>query len=147
VRDILRRLRIDGYCHRERLAPFRREGFEVANFEIYAYRAGRNAQQAVVEVEERLFRGHPDVVDADLADYFGSLPHADLLKSVAGNWRVEGEDDDGGARDRAFQYAASLVVAFFAYGISRSIAHRSPGAPQCRRTVADNDSAAAVSPR
>jgi hypothetical protein len=26
---------------------------------------------------------HPDVVDADLADYFGSIPHADLLKSVA----------------------------------------------------------------
>jgi RNA-directed DNA polymerase len=51
--------------------------------EIYAYRAGRNAQQAVVEVEERLFRGHPDVVDADLADYFGSIPHAELLKSVA----------------------------------------------------------------
>ena len=36
--------------------------------EIYAYRAGRNAQQAVVEVEELLFRGHPDVVDADLAE-------------------------------------------------------------------------------
>ena len=51
--------------------------------EIYAYRAGRNAQQAVVEVEELLFRGHPEVVDADLADYFGSIPHADLLKSVA----------------------------------------------------------------
>src|SRR5215510_14793763 len=51
--------------------------------ELYAYRAGRNAQQAVVEVEERVFRGHPDVVDADLADYFGSLPHTDLLKSVA----------------------------------------------------------------
>ena len=43
--------------------------------EIYAYRAGRNAQQAVVEVEEVLFRGHPDVVDADLADYFGSISH------------------------------------------------------------------------
>jgi RNA-directed DNA polymerase len=51
--------------------------------EIYAYRAGRNAQQAVVEVEELLFRGHSDVVDADLADYFGSIPHIDLLKSVA----------------------------------------------------------------
>jgi retron-type reverse transcriptase len=51
--------------------------------EIYAYRAGRNAQQAVVEVEGLLFRGHPDVVDADLADYFGSIPHIDLLKSVA----------------------------------------------------------------
>jgi group II intron reverse transcriptase/maturase len=51
--------------------------------ELYAYRAGRNAQQAVVAVEELLFRGHPEVVDADLADYFGSIPHAELLKSVA----------------------------------------------------------------
>src|SRR6202048_3446555 len=51
--------------------------------ELYAYRAGRNAQHAAVEVEELLFRGHPEVVDADLADYFGSIPHADLLKSVA----------------------------------------------------------------
>ena len=51
--------------------------------EIYAYRAGRNAQQAAVEVEELLFRGHPEVVDADLADYFGSIPHSDLLRSVA----------------------------------------------------------------
>jgi RNA-directed DNA polymerase len=51
--------------------------------ELYAYRAGRNAQQAVVEVEKLLFRGHPEVVDADLAEYFGSIPHADLLKSVA----------------------------------------------------------------
>jgi len=51
--------------------------------EQYAYRHGRNAQQAVVEVEELLFRGHPEVVDADLADYFGSIPHAELLKSAA----------------------------------------------------------------
>ena len=27
--------------------------------------------------------GNPEVVDADLADYFGSIPHSDLLKSVA----------------------------------------------------------------
>jgi group II intron reverse transcriptase/maturase len=51
--------------------------------EQYAYRPGRNAQQAVVEVEELLFRGHPDVVDADLADYFGSIPHTELMMSVA----------------------------------------------------------------
>ena len=51
--------------------------------ELYAYRPGRNAQQAVVEVEELLFRGHPEVVDADLADYFRSIPHAELLKSVS----------------------------------------------------------------
>ena len=30
--------------------------------EIYGYRAGRNAQQAAVEAEELLFRGHPEVV-------------------------------------------------------------------------------------
>jgi len=51
--------------------------------EQYAYRAGRNAQQAAVEVEELLFRGRPEVVDADLADYFGSIPHAELMLSLA----------------------------------------------------------------
>jgi group II intron reverse transcriptase/maturase len=51
--------------------------------EQYAYRPGRNAQQAVAEVDKQLFGGHPEVVDADLADYFGSIPHAELLQSVA----------------------------------------------------------------
>ena len=51
--------------------------------EQYAYRAGRNAQQAVIDVEETLFYDHPEVVDADLADYFGSIPHADLMRSLA----------------------------------------------------------------
>jgi group II intron reverse transcriptase/maturase len=50
--------------------------------EQYAYRPGRNAQQAVVEAEELLRRGHPEVVDADLADYFGSIPHAELMRSL-----------------------------------------------------------------
>jgi len=51
--------------------------------EQYAYRPGRNAQQAAIEVEERLHRGQTDVVDADLADYFGSIPHAELMRSLA----------------------------------------------------------------
>jgi len=51
--------------------------------EQYAYRPGRNAQQAVIEVAETLFYGRPEVVDADLADYFGSIPHAELMLSLA----------------------------------------------------------------
>ncbi|MFQ5572178.1 MAG: group II intron reverse transcriptase/maturase [Acidiferrobacterales bacterium] len=51
--------------------------------EQYGYRRGRSAQEAVIDVEETLYRGYPDVVDADLADYFGSIPHAELLRSVA----------------------------------------------------------------
>jgi len=51
--------------------------------EQYAYRPGRNAQQAAEEVKDRLFLGQTDVVDADLADYFGSIPHAELMQSLA----------------------------------------------------------------
>ena len=51
--------------------------------EIYAYRAGRNAQQAAVEVEELLFRGHPDVVDADLRGLLRE-PSACRLAKVGG---------------------------------------------------------------
>jgi len=51
---------------------------------IYAYRAGRNAQQAAVEVEELLFRGHPDVVDADpRGPTSGAFRIPTFLKSVA----------------------------------------------------------------
>src|SRR6202163_1267220 len=51
--------------------------------EQYAYRQGRNAQQAVIDVEDTLFYDHPEVVDADLADYFGSIPHSELMRSLA----------------------------------------------------------------
>jgi len=45
--------------------------------------AGRNAQQAVNEVQDTLYHGHPEVVDADVADYFGSIPHAEIMRSLA----------------------------------------------------------------
>lgn len=51
--------------------------------EQYAYRPGRNAQQAATEVQGRLHRGQTDVVDADLADYFGSIPPPELMQSLA----------------------------------------------------------------
>src|SRR5512144_2085408 len=51
--------------------------------EKYAYRPGSNAQQAASDVKDPLSYGHPEVVDADLADYFGSIPHAELMQSLA----------------------------------------------------------------
>ena len=56
-----------------------------ADFEdsAYGYRPRRSAIDAVKEVHRMLFRGHSDVVDADLSKYFDTIPHADLLRSVA----------------------------------------------------------------
>jgi RNA-directed DNA polymerase len=51
--------------------------------EQYAYRAERSAQDAVRAVQSYLDRGYTEVVDADLSGYFDSIPHAELMKSVA----------------------------------------------------------------
>jgi group II intron reverse transcriptase/maturase len=49
----------------------------------YAYRPNRRAQDAVVRIQELLHAGYTEVVDADLSGYFDSIPHAELMKSVA----------------------------------------------------------------
>jgi RNA-directed DNA polymerase len=56
-----------------------------ADFEdnAYGYRPARGAVDAVKEVHRLICRGHTDVVDADLSRYFDSIPHGELLKSVA----------------------------------------------------------------
>lgn len=51
--------------------------------EQYAYRADRSALDAVRQVHHLLNIGLPEVIDADLSDFFGSIPHAELLKCVA----------------------------------------------------------------
>jgi len=51
--------------------------------EQYAYRAERGAQDAVQAVHRLLTQGHQQVIDADLSGYFDSIPHAELMKSVA----------------------------------------------------------------
>ena len=51
--------------------------------EQYGYRPGRSGLDAVREVHALVNAGHVEVVDADLAGYFDSIPHAELMKSVA----------------------------------------------------------------
>ena len=51
--------------------------------EQYGYRPGRSAHDAVRNIHRRLNEGHCEVVDADLSGYFDSIPHHELLKSVA----------------------------------------------------------------
>ena len=56
-----------------------------ADFEdnVYAYRPERSAHDALSEVRKRLYEGQQHVVDADVTKYFDTIPHAELLQSVA----------------------------------------------------------------
>jgi RNA-directed DNA polymerase len=56
-----------------------------ADFEdnVYAYRPQRSAHDALAEVQGRLYGGQQHVVDADVTKYFDTIPHAELLQSVA----------------------------------------------------------------
>ena len=51
--------------------------------EQYAYRKDRSALDAVRHVHKLINTGHGKIVDADLSGYFDSIPHAELLQSVA----------------------------------------------------------------
>ena len=81
--------------------------------EQYAYRPGRSANDAVKRAHRLLNEGRREVVDADLSNYFGEIPHNELLKSVARrvsdgrmlglikSWlemAVERDDGEGGRR-------------------------------------------------
>jgi RNA-directed DNA polymerase len=56
-----------------------------ADFEdnAYGYRPARGAVDAVKEEHRLICRGYTDVVDADLSRYFDTIPHRELLQSVA----------------------------------------------------------------
>ena len=51
--------------------------------EQYGYRPERSALDAVRHIHRLLNRGHNEVVDGGLTYYFGEIPHAELMKSVA----------------------------------------------------------------
>jgi RNA-directed DNA polymerase len=48
----------------------------------YGYRPKRGGLNAIKEVHALLCRGYTDVVDADLAKYFDTIPHRNLMQSV-----------------------------------------------------------------
>lgn len=80
--------------------------------EQYAYRAGRSALDAVRRVHQLVSRGHGEVIEADLSGYFDSIPHAELMRSVARRisdrhllalikqWLVAGVEEDNGRGGR-----------------------------------------------
>jgi RNA-directed DNA polymerase len=49
----------------------------------YGYRPKRSARDAVRQVHRALLNGYTDVVDADLSKYFDTIPHHELMQSVA----------------------------------------------------------------
>jgi RNA-directed DNA polymerase len=49
----------------------------------YGYRPGRSGSDAIKAVHALLCRGYIDVVDADLSKYFDTIPHRELMRSVA----------------------------------------------------------------
>lgn len=49
----------------------------------YGYRPKRSGTDAIKEVHRLVCRGYTDVVDADLSKYFDTIPHRDLMQSVA----------------------------------------------------------------
>ena len=51
--------------------------------QAYGYRPKRSAHDAIQKVHKLLCEGYTDVVDADLSKYFDTIPHTQLLKSVA----------------------------------------------------------------
>jgi len=49
----------------------------------YGYRPKRSAKDAIQRVHRLLCQGYTDVVDADLSRYFDTIPHRELMQSVA----------------------------------------------------------------
>ncbi len=50
----------------------------------YAYRPGRNVEQALAKVRERIRIGQDWLVDADIEKFFDSIPHRPLLRVLDG---------------------------------------------------------------
>ena len=79
--------------------------------EPYGYRPERSAKDAVRRIHRLLNTGHRSVIDADWSHYFGEIPHAERMKSLARRisdgrmlglikrWRIMAVVEDNGRGD------------------------------------------------
>ena len=51
--------------------------------DAYGYRPQRSATDAIQKVHQHICEGYTDVVDADLTKYFDTIPHGELMQSIA----------------------------------------------------------------
>ena len=49
----------------------------------YGFRPKKSAHDAVDAVTDAMFTGHTEVIDADISKYFDTIPHSNLLETVA----------------------------------------------------------------
>ena len=62
------------------IEPIFEAGFEDCS---YGFRPNRSSQQAALEVRKLLNFGYKEVIETDIEDCFGSIPHRELLDMVA----------------------------------------------------------------
>ena len=58
-----------------------------ADFEpnVYAYRPKRSAQDAIQEVDQLIYQGYTDIVDADLSKYLDTASYCPLIHEICSN--------------------------------------------------------------
>jgi group II intron reverse transcriptase/maturase len=49
----------------------------------YGFRPKKSAHDAIDDVVDAMFMGHNEVIDADISKYFDTIPHANLMATVA----------------------------------------------------------------
>ena len=106
----------------------------------YGFRPRKSAHDAVDDVTHTMNKGYTKVIDADLSKYFDTIPHANLMATVAERisdgavlhliqmWLkapVMEEDKDGTKRNIG---ACSLLYPFFSLAVEESDEGRQSGA-------------------
>lgn len=61
------------------IEPIFEAGFESCS---YGFRPKRNAHQAIRHIKQHLYEGCQEVLDADLSQYFDTIPHARLMELI-----------------------------------------------------------------